>query len=193
MSKTMIFGMLVVLLTLTSCMGIGNSVSLSDLEGEWNVVELAGRPVNTKQQPFIGFDTHEMRVYGYGGCNRLMGSFEWSDESARMVMDKLASTMMACPDMAQEKALSHALAQTKKVKQGDTDQILLCDSLDNPLAKLSRRYFLMPLSELQGTWDGRSENERRSFAGFHEEPPFLLTRCNGEDAQWKCRMQPNER
>lgn len=34
MSKTMIFGMLVVLLTLTSCMGIGNSVSLSDLEGE---------------------------------------------------------------------------------------------------------------------------------------------------------------
>lgn len=103
MSKTMIFGMLVVLLTLTSCMGIGNSVSLSDLEGEWNVVELAGRPVNTKQQPFIGFDTHEMRVYGYGGCNRLMGSFEWSDESARMVMDKLASTMMACPDMAQER------------------------------------------------------------------------------------------
>lgn len=48
MSKTMIFGMLVALLTLTSCMGIGNSVSLSDLEGEWNVVELAGQPVNTK-------------------------------------------------------------------------------------------------------------------------------------------------
>ena len=174
MSKTMIFGMLVVLLTLTSCMGIGNSVSLSDLEGEWNVVELAGRPVNTKQQPFIGFDTHEMRVYGYGGCNRLMGSFEWSDESARMVMDKLASTMMACPDMAQEKALSHALAQTKKVKQGDTDQILLCDSLDNPLAKLSRRYFLMPLSELQGTWDVVKMNGEALPDSMKNRPFFSL-------------------
>lgn len=110
MNKTMIYGMLTALFALASCMGNGNPVSLSDLEGEWNVVELAGQSVNTKQQPFIGFDTREMRVYGYGGCNRLMGSFEWSDESARMVMDKLASTMMACPDMEQEKALSHALS-----------------------------------------------------------------------------------
>lgn len=94
MNKTMIYGMLTALFALASCMGNGNPVSLSDLEGEWNVVELAGQSVNTKQQPFIGFDTREMRVYGYGGCNRLMGSFEWSDESARMVMDKLASTMM---------------------------------------------------------------------------------------------------
>lgn len=90
MNKTMIYGMLTALFALASCMGNGNPVSLSDLEGEWNVVELAGQSVNTKQQPFIGFDTREMRVYGYGGCNRLMGSFEWSDESARMVMDRQA-------------------------------------------------------------------------------------------------------
>lgn len=86
MNKTMIYGMLTALFALASCMGNGNPVSLSDLEGEWNVIELAGQSVNTKQQPFIGFDTREMRVYGYGGCNRLMGSFEWSDESARMVI-----------------------------------------------------------------------------------------------------------
>ena len=109
MSKTMIFGMLTALFALASCMGNGNPVSLSDLEGEWNVVELAGQSVNTKQQPFIGFDTHEMKVYGYGGCNRLMGSFEWSDESARMVMDKLASTMMACPNMDTERLVLEAL------------------------------------------------------------------------------------
>ena len=67
MNKTMIYGMLTALFALASCMGNGNPVSLSDLEGEWNVVELAGQSVNTKQQPFIGFDTREMRVYGYGG------------------------------------------------------------------------------------------------------------------------------
>lgn len=66
MNKTMIYGMLTALFALASCMGNGNPVSLSDLEGEWNVVELAGQSVNTKQQPFIGFDTREMRVYGYG-------------------------------------------------------------------------------------------------------------------------------
>lgn len=60
MNKTMIYGMLTALFALASCMGNGNPVSLSDLEGEWNVVELAGQSVNTKQQPFIGFDTREM-------------------------------------------------------------------------------------------------------------------------------------
>lgn len=79
MNKTMIYGMLTALFALASCMGNGNPVSLSDLEGEWNVVELAGQSVNTKQQPFIGFDTREMRVYGYGGCNRLMGSYSCSN------------------------------------------------------------------------------------------------------------------
>lgn len=174
MSKTMIFGMLTALFALASCMGNGNPVSLSDLEGEWNVVELAGQSVNTKQQPFIGFDTHEMKVYGYGGCNRLMGSFEWSDESARMVMDKLASTMMACPNMEQEKALSQALALTKKVRQERTDQIMLCDSLDNPLAKLSRRYFLMPLSDLQGTWDVVKVNGEALSDSMENRPFFSL-------------------
>lgn len=110
MNKTMIYGMLTALFALASCMGNGNPVSLSDLEGEWNVVELAGQSVNTKQQPFIGFDTREMRVYGYGGCNRLMGSFEWSDESARMVMDKLASTMM-CPNIETEFEVLAALKE----------------------------------------------------------------------------------
>lgn len=55
MNKTMIYGMLTALFALASCMGNGNPVSLSDLEGEWNVVELAGQSVNTKQQPFIRF------------------------------------------------------------------------------------------------------------------------------------------
>lgn len=43
MNKTMIYGMLTALFALASCMGNGNPVSLSDLEGEWNVVELAGQ------------------------------------------------------------------------------------------------------------------------------------------------------
>lgn len=50
MNKTMIYGMLTALFALASCMGNGNPVSLSDLEGEWNVVELAGQSVNTMIQ-----------------------------------------------------------------------------------------------------------------------------------------------
>ena len=201
MNKTMIYGMLTALFALASCMGNGNPVSLSDLEGEWNVVELAGQSVNTKQQPFIGFDTREMRVYGYGGCNRLMGSFEWSDESARMVMDKLASTMMACPDMEQEKALSHALSLTKKVKRGDTDQILLCDSLNQPLAKLNRRCFMMPLSDLQGIWDVVKVNGEVLPDSMENRPFFSLditektlsgnAGCNQMNGKFKTLEKPS--
>jgi len=193
--------MLTALFALASCMGNGNPVSLSDLEGEWNVVELAGQSVNTKQQPFIGFDTREMRVYGYGGCNRLMGSFEWSDESARMVMDKLASTMMACPDMEQEKALSHALSLTKKVKRGDTDQILLCDSLNQPLAKLNRRCFMMPLSDLQGIWDVVKVNGEVLPDSMENRPFFSLditektlsgnAGCNQMNGKFKTLEKPS--
>ena len=201
MNKTMIYGMLTALFALASCMGNGNPVSLSDLEGEWNVVELAGQSVNTKQQPFIGFDTREMRVYGYGGCNRLMGSFEWSDESAQMVMDKLASTMMACPDMEQEKALSHALSLTKKVKRGDTDQILLCDSLNQPLAKLNRRCFMMPLSDLQGIWDVVKVNGEVLPDSMENRPFFSLditektlsgnAGCNQMNGKFKTLEKPS--
>lgn len=77
-----------------------------------------GRPVGEYETtaPFIGFDTHETKVYGYGGCNRRWVCLNGRTNQTRMVMDKLASMMMACPEYEQEKALT-STCPDEKVRQ----------------------------------------------------------------------------
>jgi heat shock protein HslJ len=78
------------------------NISDSRLEGKnWMLVELAGREVrfeNSRQQATLMFDGETGRLSGSDGCNRLMGAYELGDNN-RIGFGKLASTMMACPDM----------------------------------------------------------------------------------------------
>ena len=63
---------------LSSCSTTRNTATLSDIEGEWDITEVKGTKPSVNeggQQPFIGFDTQNGRVYGYSGCNRIMSSF----------------------------------------------------------------------------------------------------------------------
>lgn len=137
---------------LASCQGGKEAVSLQELEGEWNVVEVAEQSVEAETTPFIGFNIQHMTVYGQGGCNRIKGEFKLIEQSSRITLEQLASTRMACPDMKLEQNICQALSLTRKIQKEDADRILLCDSVNTPLAQLSRRRFTMPLSELQGDW-----------------------------------------
>jgi len=78
----------------------------------WKVVEINGQavtnpPANQKEAHII-LNKEENRLQGSGGCNSLMGSFEVM-EGNRIKFSGVASTMMACPDMAIESALGKAI------------------------------------------------------------------------------------
>lgn len=84
-------------LAMSSCRSSKEATSLSSMNGEWNIVEINGTavvPGQGQQIPFIGFDTTTGKVYGYTGCNRLIGSIDVNAKAGTIDLGALGSTRM---------------------------------------------------------------------------------------------------
>ena len=97
----------------------GNVLADSPLRGTyWTLVRLYGSPVPaaTKQREArLILATHESRVSGSGGCNRVRGSFKLDGD--RLSFDHMASTMMACPEgRDEEKKFMEALEKVERYR-----------------------------------------------------------------------------
>ena len=151
-AKKMYLSVFLGVLLLSSCKTARDMVSENDICGEWNVVEIQGEPVRAQSNPFIGFDTKKGRVYGYSGCNRIMGSLDLSRDN-KIELGHMASTLMACPDMELEGKLIEVLSMVKNVKRAGKNKIALYASDKEPVMLLSKRFSVVPLSELEGEWN----------------------------------------
>lgn len=95
---------------------INRSVVISDeqiQETYWKLVDIQGKAVILNEQEresYIILKVENNRLHGFGGCNLLMGSYELK-EGGRIRFSKMASTMMACPQMKEEQALFHILEE----------------------------------------------------------------------------------
>jgi heat shock protein HslJ len=71
----------------------------------WKLTELMGKPVvlseDNKKGIHIILKKEDNSVQGFSGCNTIMGKYELK-EGNRITFSDIASTMMACPDMATE-------------------------------------------------------------------------------------------
>ena len=137
-------------LSLAACRSSKDAVSVNDLDGDWNVVELQGQAVPTESQPFIGFDAQDGRVYGYTGCNRLMGALTLSKPN-KIELGQMASTLMACPDMETERLMLNALASVRSLEVSGKE-LLLYSGGKKPVMRLQKRFEVVPLSSLNGDW-----------------------------------------
>lgn len=94
----------------------------SNLEGpKWVLFELMGAPyerLDTEKQPFVVFNADEKRVNGNSGCNTFFGGYELLEVN-RIRMDRLASTMMACPNMETETKLLDVLQKADNYTVAD--------------------------------------------------------------------------
>jgi heat shock protein HslJ len=113
------------------------AVSAAELEQtDWRLVQYrteagladaadAGRPA------VLRFD--DGRLSGSAGCNRLLGSYTRDGASLKLAPN-MASTMMACPPplMAQEQAVTRALAATAAYQLADAGLMLL-DAAGRPV------------------------------------------------------------
>lgn len=148
--KCLYVAMAAAVLSLAACRSSKDAVSVNDLDGEWNVVEIQGQAVQAESQPFIGFDAQDGRVYGYTGCNRLMGALTLSKPN-KIELGQMASTLMACPDMETERLMLNALASVKSLKcSGKT--LVLYGADKEPVMLLQKRFEVVPLSSLKGDW-----------------------------------------
>ena len=85
--------------------------TVSDLDGEWVVVEMNGRPLAAgENQPVMRLDILRRGLSGNAGCNRLMGQIEYDSDHRNIIRFlQVATTRMACPDMSVERAFLEAL------------------------------------------------------------------------------------
>ena len=91
-------------------------------EKKWILTELMGKPAGggqNRKQAFLNFNPETSTVAGNGGCNALFGPYELK-EGDRISFGNLASTMMACPDMAMEKQLLEVLSKVDNYTVADT-------------------------------------------------------------------------
>ncbi|MCP2044612.1 META domain-containing protein [Pontibacter sp. HSC-36F09] len=84
--------------------GCGMYLRDSRLNGTWNLVELEGKAIKTKDaeqnQPSLNINLDEGRVSGRAGCNRITGTLEPIGD--KINFGPIAATRMACPDMELE-------------------------------------------------------------------------------------------
>lgn len=85
--------------------------SFSDLDGEWNVIELNGKKLDpAATHPFLVIDVARQHLSGNAGCNRMNGQIQYNDAQKNIVkFPQIATTRMACPDMTGEQEFLQAL------------------------------------------------------------------------------------
>lgn len=105
------------------------------------------------QHPFIGFDTESRRVYGNSGCNYIMASLKPESKQGILEFSRMASTMMAGPNMETESKVLAALQKVSSFKKVGKDKIELCSPDKTPVILLQKRFYPMKLEELEGQWN----------------------------------------
>lgn len=179
-------------LLLVSCETIKNAPTFSDIDGEWNIVEVNGLTLAAnpeRQQPFIGFDTQNGRIYGCSGCNRIMASLDLQAKPGKVGFKQIAGTLMACPDMDTEKKVLNSLAQVKSYHKTRKNEIALCNASNRPVVILEKRFSPMSFAELQGKWNVASVFNHPLPRGL-EKTPFLVfdTKGNSISGNTGCKQ-----
>ena len=109
----------------------------------WKLTRLHDAPVMVaagQREPYLILRPDDGRFGGFGGCNRLLGSYRVAGE--RLELSPAASTMMACPEaMVTERAFIDALGQVASWRILG-EHLELFDADGALLARLERR--LMP-------------------------------------------------
>lgn len=107
----------------------------------WKLMRLGKEPVVASAQqrePHLVLHSEGSRVAGFGGCNRITGSYSTSGE--KLTFSQMAGTMMACPDgMQYERAFHDALGRVAKWRI-DGERMELFDEAGTSVAQFESRY-----------------------------------------------------
>lgn len=138
-----------------SACGNTKQPTVSDLTGEWNIIAVNGATIATpdgQEQPYIGFDTANGRVFGNASCNSIMGSFNTASPAGVIDLSNMASTRMMCPDMDLEQSILTALGHVTTYKFSGVGDIELCDASGSPMLTLKKRDNYITPKSLTGEW-----------------------------------------
>ena len=113
MKKVIITIMILFVVFISSCVsGPDKNAAVSFTDTRWILTEVDGSPVpvvgnDLMREPFVLFQTEDMRFSGCGGVNNLMGAFQLNE--GKLSLSGVARTMMAGPGLDFEDKFVRAL------------------------------------------------------------------------------------
>lgn len=127
---------------MNSCCSSKSVANMSDIGGEWDVVEINGSPVKVSDgadAPFMGFDVAGKLVYGSAGCNRITGGLNADAKSGKIDFSALGSTRMMCPDMTVEDNMLRTLGKVTVYEINTDGTMTFGNASDRALIVLKKR------------------------------------------------------
>lgn len=113
-----------------ACKTSKQDVTMDVLSGHWNIISVNGEnvPSDMENKPFMEFDVKEQRIHGNSGCNIMNGGFfQKKGQPNSLLLSRMASTMMACPNMEIEGKVLEALRNVVSFSKISNDKLALCD------------------------------------------------------------------
>ncbi|MBX7043727.1 MAG: META domain-containing protein [Ignavibacteria bacterium] len=139
--------------------GCGRYIQDMSLDGKWILKKIGTDDISATAYgdkiPFLEIDVNEMRVSGIAGCNRINGPL--IQEEGYMRFDRMASTLMACPEEMREADILKGINSTTQYKI-ENDMLILSNP-DNTTLIYQRASEVETGStgtqspeQLEGTW-----------------------------------------
>lgn len=188
---------------LNSCQSakpVATNTSNSDLlyNYKWYVSDLEGKPYlysgKNNEETYLSFSKKDViKVSGFTGCNRLMGTAELNDKNA-LKFSPLATTKMACPGSdnmesvfltALSKVTNYTVINDQlQLKNGDS-VLAVFNGVSPEMEKLSRTWELDYISGPRIAFDGLYP-DKKPFVSFNFSAKQLMgnSSCNGFSAKY---------
>ena len=106
---------------LCSCSATKTIGPVADLNGEWDIVEVEGKAIDTTKtecRPTLCFETAKNNVFGCAGCNSIWGIARVNKDKQTIDFSEIGSTLMLCANMEYEQQILDALHKVKAYKDG---------------------------------------------------------------------------
>lgn len=135
--------------------------AMDAINGEWDIVKANGVDLTQKVEadndasPTITIDLRsngEGSIYCKTGCNYLNGNMTYDSANGAVKLGEMLSTMMMCPDMTAEDAITAALRATVSlhIEHVNGTYFMYLRSVDGTDMLTARRW---DNSRLQGAWE----------------------------------------
>lgn len=86
-----------------------------DLDGEWTILTIRNKEINTLDRAYLHFNINDSVFYGNNGCNVVNGSIHTSG-SNHIKFDNIISTMAECHNETSERTIMKAINDVSSYK-----------------------------------------------------------------------------
>ena len=92
------------------------------LDGEWTMLTLKGKDINTIERPFLFFNVSDSTLYGNNGCNVINGTFS-TNAAHKISIDNIITSLAECHNHTSERNIMKALNEATSYKISEENGI----------------------------------------------------------------------